>query len=68
MLSVVPPTIEHSQAEFKVVQDRSVTFPCRATGVPPPKIHWLKDGKPVSEDNIRFKKQRSGWLSMPAVR
>lgn len=47
-LSSVPPSID-GQAEESVVETISnpVTFACDATGIPPPSLTWLKNGRPI---------------------
>ncbi|XP_032380766.1 hemicentin-1 isoform X2 [Etheostoma spectabile] len=44
----VPPSI-HGPAEENVVETISnpVTFACDATGIPPPSLTWLKNGRPI---------------------
>lgn len=46
----VPPTID-GPAEERVVETISnpVTFACDATGIPPPSLTWLKNGRPIGE-------------------
>lgn len=34
-----------------VSEGATATFYCNATGNPPPKIRWIKDGKTVGEEN-----------------
>lgn len=46
--SSVPPSIDGT-AEEDVVETISnpVTFTCDATGIPPPSLTWLKNGRPI---------------------
>ncbi|KAI1891477.1 hypothetical protein AGOR_G00144220 [Albula goreensis] len=45
----VPPTID-GPADEKVLETISnpVTFACDATGIPPPSLTWLKNGRPIA--------------------
>lgn len=44
----VPPSID-GPAEERIVETISnpVTFACDATGIPPPSLAWLKNGRPI---------------------
>lgn len=45
---IVPPTIEGPEEEsVNETISNPVTFVCDATGIPPPTLVWLKDGKPI---------------------
>lgn len=48
LLSSVPPSID-GPAEERVVETISnpVVFSCDATGIPPPSLTWLKNGRPI---------------------
>ena len=50
------------------MQNEEVVLPCRASGTPPPKITWEKDGQPLRDNDLHFRKMRSGWLAIPLVR
>lgn len=56
VLSSVPPSID-GPAEESVVETISnpVTFACDATGIPPPSLTWLKNGRPIGTPTFRFK-------------
>lgn len=44
----VPPNIEGPEQELvNETISNPVTFACDATGIPPPTLVWLKDGKPI---------------------
>ena len=43
------PTIVPSPDTVHVQIERTATLPCRAAGIPKPKVHWLKNNKPISE-------------------
>ena len=45
-----------------------MVLPCRANGLPSPRIRWEKDGQPISGDDNRFRILRSGWLAIPLAR
>lgn len=50
------------------MQNEEVVLPCRASGTPSPKITWEKDGQPLRDNDLHFRKMRSGWLAIPLVR
>ena len=64
----VPPSIEAAVTEFKIAQDREVTLPCRASGTPAPRVHWLKDGARIAHDDMRYRVMRSGWITIVMAR
>uniref|UniRef100_A0A8C6W1G7 Hemicentin 2 n=1 Tax=Nannospalax galili TaxID=1026970 RepID=A0A8C6W1G7_NANGA len=47
---LVPPRIENEDPEevVKVPEGRTAQLECNATGHPPPKITWFKDGRPLA--------------------
>ncbi|NWQ77372.1 HMCN1 protein, partial [Columbina picui] len=48
----VPPTIEGPEQELvNETISNPVTFVCDATGIPPPTLVWLKDGKPIENSD-----------------
>ncbi|KAI1236572.1 hypothetical protein IHE44_0014825 [Lamprotornis superbus] len=51
----VPPSIAGSEmpSEVGVLLGESVQLLCNATGVPPPDVQWLKDGKTVVSDDLQ---------------
>ena len=64
----VPPSIENQKTEFTVNQNREVSLPCRANGIPRPKIAWTKDGKAIATDEFRIRVLKSGWLMISITR
>ena len=64
----VPPSIEPAHPEYKIVQDRELVLPCRANGIPTPQIKWEKDGHAISQDDLRYRTLRSGWLAIAIAR
>lgn len=55
----VPPSID-GPAEENVVETISnpVTFACDATGVPPPRLTWLKNGRSIGEPCLKEAKNK----------
>jgi len=48
-MSTAPPTLTHVSPSFVVGREGSeVDMRCDATGVPPPSVSWLKDGRQLS--------------------
>lgn len=48
----VPPSIDGPKEE-RVIETISnpVTFSCDATGIPPPSLTWLKNGRPIGRSD-----------------
>lgn len=40
---------------------KTVRLECQADGIPPPEVHWLKNGKPLQMEG-RIKKQPTGLV------
>lgn len=57
--SVVPPRID-GPTEEDVVETISnpVSFACDATGIPPPSLAWLKNGRPIGGATFKFLSQK----------
>ncbi|KAL2089466.1 hypothetical protein ACEWY4_014154 [Coilia grayii] len=51
----VPPSIAGSDlpSEVGVLLNDSVQLVCRALGTPPPLVQWLKEGKPLTREDLR---------------
>lgn len=65
----VPPSIEPPpQPEYRAVQRQEIVLPCRASGVPNPRVHWEKDDQPIKPNDFRYRVMRSGWLTIPLAR
>ncbi|XP_060040235.1 palladin isoform X5 [Erinaceus europaeus] len=54
----VAPFFEVKLKHFKIFEGMPVTFTCRVTGNPKPKIYWFKDGKQISPKNDHYTIQR----------
>ncbi|CAJ1060969.1 hemicentin-1 [Xyrichtys novacula] len=59
----VPPTIRTTgPAERSVVLHKSISLECISSGIPPPSITWLKDGRPVDTTLGYLKLESAGRL------
>ncbi|XP_019521043.1 PREDICTED: palladin [Hipposideros armiger] len=54
----VAPFFEMKLKHYKIFEGMPVTFTCRVTGNPKPKIYWFKDGKQISSKNDHYTIQR----------
>uniref|UniRef100_A0A8C4MT95 Palladin n=1 Tax=Equus asinus TaxID=9793 RepID=A0A8C4MT95_EQUAS len=52
------PFFEMKLKHYKIFEGMPVTFTCRVTGNPKPKIYWFKDGKQISPKNDHYTIQR----------
>nr|XP_036854716.1 palladin isoform X4 [Manis javanica] len=52
------PGFEVKLRHYKVFEGMPVTFTCRVTGNPEPKIYWFKDGKQISPKSDHYTVQR----------
>lgn len=43
------PTIEDGERVMQVKENSTLSIECLASGTPPPKINWLKDGMPFEQ-------------------
>ncbi|XP_043941249.1 hemicentin-1 [Protopterus annectens] len=63
----IPPTIRSSEAEYTVFEDSQAVLPCVADGIPPPYIHWEKDGSNVLDTSGKYSLLHSGELVLDNV-
>ncbi|XP_022370727.1 palladin isoform X2 [Enhydra lutris kenyoni] len=56
--NAVAPFFEMKLKHYKIFEGMPVTFTCRVTGNPKPKIYWFKDGKQISLKNDHYTIQR----------
>ncbi|CAG5863670.1 unnamed protein product [Menidia menidia] len=57
----VPPSMRTTgPAERSVILHKSVSLDCISSGIPPPTITWLKDGRPVDTTKEHLKLQSAG--------
>ncbi|XP_028259472.1 hemicentin-1 [Parambassis ranga] len=57
----VPPSIRTTgPAERSVVLQKSISLECISSGIPPPSITWLKDGRPVDTSKEHLKLESAG--------
>ncbi|KAG8504586.1 Palladin [Galemys pyrenaicus] len=63
------PVFEMKLKHYKIFEGMPVTFVCRVTGNPRPKIYWFKDGKQISPKNDHYIIQRDldGTCSLHAT-
>ncbi|XP_063166621.1 palladin isoform X2 [Candoia aspera] len=52
------PYFEVKLKHYKIFEGMPVTFICRVSGNPNPKIYWFKDGKQISKRNEHYRMQR----------
>ncbi|XP_070804220.1 palladin isoform X4 [Pituophis catenifer annectens] len=56
--SSLTPYFETKLKHYKIFEGMPVTFICRVSGNPNPKIYWFKDGKQISKRNEHYWMQR----------
>ncbi|XP_013920926.1 PREDICTED: palladin [Thamnophis sirtalis] len=56
--SSLTPCFETKLKHYKIFEGMPVTFICRVSGNPNPKIYWFKDGKQISKRNEHYSMQR----------
>ncbi|XP_058048505.1 palladin isoform X3 [Ahaetulla prasina] len=56
--SSLTPYFETKLKHYKIFEGMPVTFICRVSGNPNPKIYWFKDGKQISKRNEHYRMQR----------
>ena len=57
MLTESPRFVTKPPPSMTVKEKQNVTFPCKATGFPPPVITWYKNGHVIEEERKHFKKR-----------
>lgn len=50
----MPPTIAEGERLIKVTESSELALECSAKGIPPPKITWQKNGRPLQNDENRL--------------
>ncbi|KAB1255886.1 Palladin [Camelus dromedarius] len=53
----VAPLFQVKLRHYKIFEGMPVTFTCKVTGSPKPKIYWFKDGKQISPRNQHYSLQ-----------
>nr|XP_032805626.1 palladin-like isoform X2 [Petromyzon marinus] len=54
----IAPIFERKLKHFKTFEGSPITFSCKVSGTPTPKIYWFKDGNQISKKSERFQMQR----------
>ncbi|XP_053113713.1 palladin isoform X4 [Hemicordylus capensis] len=54
----VAPYFEMKLKHYKIFEGMPVTFTCKVSGNPKPKIYWFKDGKQISKRSEHYRMQR----------
>uniref|UniRef100_A0ACB8E823 Uncharacterized protein n=1 Tax=Sphaerodactylus townsendi TaxID=933632 RepID=A0ACB8E823_9SAUR len=54
----IAPYFDIKLKHYKIFEGMPVTFTCRVSGNPKPKIYWFKDGKQISKRSEHYKMQR----------
>ncbi|XP_053380218.1 hemicentin-1-like [Mercenaria mercenaria] len=57
-----PPTIDEESRLLTSTVGETADLRCAATGIPPPTIRWLKDGREIEEPSSKYEITRSGNL------
>uniref|UniRef100_A0A8C6U047 Palladin n=1 Tax=Neogobius melanostomus TaxID=47308 RepID=A0A8C6U047_9GOBI len=60
------PSIDQKLKHCKVFEGMPVTFSCKVTGDPKPKVYWFKDGKQISKrsEHYRISRDADGTCSL----
>lgn len=66
---VAPPTIDDRliSGTLNITLGGSVTMECDAQGLPPPTIHWVKDGQQLHNNGPNYVVSSSGALTVQRV-
>ncbi|KAM8995979.1 hemicentin-2 isoform 2-T2 [Ara ararauna] len=69
LLVQVPPQmlIDDGESHLTAVTNNSLRIHCRAMGIPPPQIQWLKDGYPLQEQDGVMVSEDGGTLLITRV-
>ncbi|XP_076873650.1 palladin isoform X2 [Brachyhypopomus gauderio] len=62
----VAPCFDRKLKHYKVFEGMSVTFSCKVSGDPKPKVYWFKDGKQISKrsEHYRISRDPDGTCSL----
>ncbi|XP_030047428.1 palladin isoform X2 [Microcaecilia unicolor] len=62
----VAPQFETKLKHYKIFEGMPITFTCKVTGDPKPKIYWFKDGKQISvrSDHYKIQRETDGTCSL----
>lgn len=62
----VAPSFDQKLKHYKVFEGMPVTFSCKVTGDPKPKVYWFKDGKQISKrsEHYRISRDADGTCSL----
>ncbi|XP_074654070.1 hemicentin-1-like [Tubulanus polymorphus] len=63
----VPPHIEETQRIFTITQGDQAVLPCKAQGVPNPKMAWYRKGLEIRLDDPRYELIEDGSLQLDDV-
>ncbi|XP_062306109.1 palladin [Osmerus eperlanus] len=60
------PCFLHKLKHYKLFEGMPVTFSCKVTGDPKPKVYWFKDGKQISKmsEHYRISREADGTCSL----
>lgn len=59
---VPPPIVQMGPANQTLPLQSVATLPCQATGNPPPKVRWYKNGSPLMSQGPRVSVLENGTL------
>lgn len=60
------PAFDQKLKHYKLFEGMPVTFSCKVTGEPKPKVYWFKDGKQISKrsEHYRISREADGTCSL----